>query len=102
MLREKFPLTIQSWMCPSRKADTEAFRNVQGSMKRALAYIGETEVEVSKDEVSKWKDELAKEVQEVKISCGPREDTDKDKDKDKKGKGVERAGGIGKVRVSRR
>ena len=44
-------------------------------------------MEVSKDEHSKLKDELPKEIHEIKRSWVPKYDKDKDKDKDKKGKG---------------
>ena len=39
--------------CPIHKADTEAYKKVHGSKKRAPAGIRETKVEVTKDELSK-------------------------------------------------
>ena len=57
--------------CPIHKADTEAYKKVQGSKKRAPAGIRETKVEVSKDELSKLMSvgtELAKVIQEIKRS----------------------------------
>ena len=74
--------------CPVHKADTEAYKNVHGSKKRAPAGIRETKVEVTKDELSKLMSvgtELAKEIQEIKRSWVPKSD-DKNRDKDKKGK----------------
>ena len=74
--------------CPIHKADTEAYKKVHGSKKRAPAGIGETKVEVTKDELSKVMSvgtELAKEIQEIKKSWVPKSE-DKNKDKDKKGK----------------
>ena len=78
--------------CPIHKADTEAYKKVHGSKKRAPAGIRETKVEVTKDELSKLMSmgtELAKEIQEIKKSWVPKSDdknNDKNKDKDKKGK----------------
>ena len=74
--------------CPIHKADTEAYKKVHGSKKRAPVGIGENKVEVTKDELSKLMSmgtELAKEIQEIKRSWVPKSD-DKNKDKDKKGK----------------
>ena len=74
--------------CPIHKADTEAYRKVQGSKTRAPAGVWETKVEVTKDELSKLMSvgtELAKVIQEIKRSWVPKSD-DKNKDKDKKGK----------------
>ena len=74
--------------CPIHKADTEAYKKVHGSKKRAPAGIPEAKVEVTKDELSKLMSvgtELAKEIQEIKRSWVPKSD-DKNKDKDKKGK----------------
>ena len=82
---------------PIHKADTEPYKKVHGSKKRAPAGIRETKVEVSKDELSKLMSvgtELAKEIQEIKRSWLPKSDdknkenkgNDKNKDKDKKGK----------------
>ena len=74
--------------CPIHKADTEAYRKVHGSKKRAPAGIRETKAEVTKDELTKLMSvgtELAKEIQEIKRSWVPRSD-DKNKNKDKKGK----------------
>ena len=81
--------------CPIHKADTEAYKKVHGSKKRASAGIRETKVEVSKDELSKLMSagtELAKEIQEIKRSWLPKSDNknkenkenDENKDKDKK------------------
>ena len=39
--------------CPIHKADTEAYKKVHGSKKRAPAGIRDTKVEVDKDELSK-------------------------------------------------
>ena len=74
--------------CPIHKADTEAYKKVHGSKKRAPAGFREAKVEVTKDELSKLMSvgtELAKEIQEIKRSWAPKSD-DKNKDKDKKGK----------------
>ena len=79
--------------CPVHKADTEAYKKVHGSKKRAPAGIRETKVEVTKDELSKLMSvgtKLAKEIQEIKRSWLPKSDDknkeNKEKDKDKKGK----------------
>ena len=74
--------------CPIHKADTEAYKKVHGSKKRAPAGIRENKVEVTKDELSKLMSvgtELAKEIQEIKRSWIPKSD-DKNKDKDKENK----------------
>ena len=74
--------------CFIRKADTEAYKKVHGSKKRAPVGIGENKVVVTKDELSRLMSvgtELAKEIQEIKRSWVPKSD-DKNKDKDKKGK----------------
>ena len=74
--------------CPIHKADTEAYKKVHGSKKRAAVGIRENKVEVTKDELSKLmsvRTELAKEIQEIKRSWLPKSD-DKDKYKDKEGK----------------
>ena len=74
--------------CPVHKADTEAYKKLHGSKKRAPAGIREAKVEVTKDDLSKLMSvgtELAKEIQEIKRSWAPKSD-DKNKDKDKKGK----------------
>ena len=74
--------------CPIHKADTEAYKRVHWSQKRAPVGIRENKVEVDKDELSKLMSpgtELAKEIQEIKRSWVPKSD-DKNKDKDKKGK----------------
>ena len=63
--------------CPIHKADTEAYKKVHRSKKRAPAGIRETKVEVSKDELSKLMSvgtELAKEIQEIKRSWLPKSD----------------------------
>ena len=81
--------------CPVHKADTEAYKKVHGSKKRAPAGIRETKVEVTKDELSKLMSvgtELANEIQEIKRSWLPKSDdknkenkeNDENKDKDKK------------------
>ena len=60
--------------CPIHKADTEAYKKVHGSKRRAPAGIRETKVEVIKDELSKLMSvgtELAKEIQEIKRSWVP-------------------------------
>ena len=70
--------------CPIHKADTEAYKQVHGSKKRALAGFRETKVEVTKDELSNLMSvgtELAKKIQEIKNSWVP-ESEDKNKDKD--------------------
>ena len=79
--------------CPIQKADTEAYKKVHGSKKRAPAGIRETKVGVTKDELSKLMSvgtKLAKKIQEIKMSWVPRLDDknkeNKEKDKDKKGK----------------
>ena len=74
--------------CPIHKADTEAYKKVHGSKRRAPAGIRETKVEVTKDELPKLMSvgtEFAKEIQEIKKSWVPKSD-DKNKDKDKKDK----------------
>ena len=89
--------TMTTGECPVHKADTEAYKKVHGSKKRAPAGIRETNVEVTKDELSKLMSvgtELAKEIQEIKRSWLPKSDNknkenkekDRNKDKDKKGK----------------
>ena len=63
--------------CPIHKADTEAYKKVHGSKKRAPAGIRETKVEVTKEELSKLMSvgtELAKEIQEIKKSWVPKSD----------------------------
>ena len=93
--------------CPIRKADTEAYKKVHGSKKRAPAGIRGTKVEVNKDELSKLMSvgtELAKEVQEIKRNWVPRshdknkenKENDKNKDKDKKGKKGGKKKGVNK------
>ena len=83
--------------CPIHQADTEAYKKVHGSKKRAPAGIREAKVEVDKDELSKLMSvgtELAKEIQEIKRNWVPRSDNknkenkenDKNEDKDKKGR----------------
>ena len=83
--------------CPIHKADTDAYKKVHRSKKRAPAGIRETKAEVTKDELSKLMSEgteLAKEIQEIKKNWIPKSDdkskenkeNDKNKDKDKKGK----------------
>ena len=94
--------------CPIHKADTEAYKKVHGSKKRAPAGIPETKLEVSKDELSKLMSvgtELAKEIQEIKRSWLPKSDdknkekkeNDKNKDKDKKGKKGGKKEGVNEV-----
>ena len=96
--------------CPIHQADTEAYKKVHVSKKRAPAGIRETKVEVSKDELSKLMSvgtELAKEIQEIKRSLLPKSDdknkenkeNDKNKDKDKKGKKGEKKKGVNEVDV---
>ena len=79
--------------CPVHKADTEAYKEVHGSKKRAPAGIRETKVEVIKDKLPKLMSvgtELAKAIQEIKRFWVPKSDNknkeNKEKDKDKKGK----------------
>ena len=70
--------------CPD-KADTEAYRKVYGSKKRAPASVLEAKVEVTKDELSKLMSvatELAIEIQGIKRAWVPKSD-DKNKDKEK-------------------
>ena len=94
--------------CPIHKADTEAYKTVHGSKKRAPAGIREAKVEVDKDELSKLMSvvtELAKEIQEIKRNWVPRSDNknkennenDKNKDKDKKGKKGGKKKGVNEV-----
>ena len=94
--------------CPIHQADTEAYKKVQGSKKRAPAGIRETKVEVDKDELSKLMSvgtDLAKEIQEIKRNWVPRSDNknkenkenDKNKDKDKKGKEGGKKKGVNEV-----
>ena len=90
--------------CPIHKADTEAYKKVHGSKKRAPAGIRETKVEVTKDELSKLMSvgtELAKEIQEIKKSWVPKSDDknkeNKEKDKDKKGKKGGKKKGVNEV-----
>ena len=74
--------------CPTHQADTEAYKKVHGSKKRAPVGIWENKVEVTKDELSKLMSvgtELAKEIQLIERSWVPKSD-DKNRDKDKKGK----------------
>ena len=85
--------------CLIHKPDTEAYKKVHGSKKRAPAGIQETMVEVTKDELSKLMSvgtELAQEIQEFKRSWVPKSD-DKNKDKDKKGKKGGKKKGVCKV-----
>ena len=94
--------------CPIHKADTETYKKVHGSKKRAPAAIRETKVEVTKDELSKLMSvgtELAKEIQEIKRNWVPKSDdknkenteNDKNKDKDKKGKKGGKKKGVNEV-----
>ena len=90
--------------CPIHKADTEAYKKVRGSKKRAPAGIRETKVEVTKDELSKLMlvgTELAKEIQEIKKSWVPKSDDkkkeNKEKDKDKKGRKEGKKKGVNEV-----
>ena len=74
--------------CPVHKADTEAYKKVHGSKKRAPASVREAKVEITKDELSKLVSvgtELAKEIQEIRRAWVPKAD-DKNKDKEKKGR----------------
>ena len=94
--------------CPIHKADTEAYKKVHRSKKRAPGGIRETKVEISKDELSKLMSvgtELAKEIQEIKKSWLPKSDdknkenkeNDKNKDKNKKGKKGGKKKGVNEV-----
>ena len=85
--------------CPIHKADTEAYKKVHGSKKRAPLGIRETKVEVTKDELSRLISvgtELAKEIREIKRSWVPKSD-DKNKDKNKKGKKGGKKKGVNEV-----
>ena len=99
--------------CPIHKADTEAYKKVHGSKKRAPAGIRETKVEVDKDELSKLMSvgtELAKEIQEIKRSWVPKSDdknkenkeNKENKDKDKKGKKGGKKKGVNEVDAEER
>ena len=92
--------------CPIHQADTEAYKQVHGSKKRAPAGIWETKVEVDKDELSKLMSvgtELAKVIQEIKRNWVPRSDDknkenkENDKDKDKKGRKRGKKKGVNEV-----
>ena len=94
--------------CPIHKADTEAYKKVHGSKKRAPAAIRETKVEVTKDKLTKLMSvgtELAKEIQEIKGNWVPKSDdkskknkeNDKNRDKDKKGKKGGKKKGVNEV-----
>ena len=96
--------------CPIHQADTEAYKKVHGSKKRAPAGIRETKVEVDKDELSKLMlvgTELAKEIQEIKRNWVPRSDNknkenkenDQNKDSDKKGRKRGKKKGVNEVDV---
>ena len=85
--------------CPVQKADTEAYKKVHGSKKRAPANVREAKVEVTKDELSKLMSvgtELGKEIQEIKRALVPKSD-DKNKDKEKKGKKGGKKKGVNEV-----
>ena len=85
--------------CPVHKADTEAYKKVHGSKKRAPASVREAKVEVTKDELSKLMSvgtELAKEIQEIKRAWVPKSD-DKKKDKEMKGKKGGKKKGVNEV-----
>ena len=94
---------------PIQQADTEAYKKVHGSKKRAPAGIRETKVEVDKDPLSKLMSvaiELAKEIKEIKRNWVPRsgdknrendKNKDKNKDKDKKGKRGGKKKGVNEV-----
>ena len=94
--------------CPIHKADTEAYKRVHGSKKRAPPGLQETKVEVDKDELSNLMSvgtELAKEIQEIRRNWIPRSDdknnknkeNDKNKDKDKKGRKGGKKKGVNEV-----
>ena len=90
--------------CPVHKADTEAYKKVHGSEKRAPAGTRETKVEVTKDELSKLMSvgtELAKEIQEIKRSWVPKSvdknKENKEKDTDQKGKKGGKKKGVNEV-----
>ena len=83
--------------CPIHKVDTEAYRKVHGSKKRAPASV--REVMVTKDELSKLMSvgtELAKDIQEIKRAWVPKSD-DKNKYKEKKGKKGGKKKGVNEV-----
>ena len=90
--------------CPIHKADTEAYKKVHRSKKRALAGIRKTKVEVTKDELSKLMSvgtELAKEIQEIKqswvLKLDDKNKENKGKDKDKKGKKGGKKKGVNQI-----
>ena len=90
--------------CPIPKPDTEAYKKVHGSKKRAPVGIWKTRVGVTKDELSKLMSvgtELAKEIQEIKRNWVPKSDDknkeNKEKDKDKKGKRGGKKKGVNEV-----
>ena len=94
--------------CPIHKANTEAYKKVHGSKKRAPADIRETKVEVTNDELSKLMSlgtKLAKEIPEIKRNWIAKSDdknkenkeNDKNKDKDKKGKKGGKKKGVNEV-----
>ena len=48
--------------CPIQKVDTKAYKKAQESKKRAQTNVRETKAKVSKEELSKLREELAKEI----------------------------------------
>ena len=85
--------------CPVHKANTEAYKKLHGSKKRAPASVREAKVEVIKDELSNLMSvgtELAKEIQEIQRAWVPRSD-DKNKDKEKKRKKWGKKKGVNEV-----
>ena len=80
--------------CLIHKADTEAYKKMHGSKKRAPLGIGETKVELSK--LMSVGTELTKEIQEITRSWVPKSD-DKNEDKDKKGRKGGKKKGVNEV-----
>ena len=84
---QNFPFQQEHRTYSTHKADNQPCKKAPGSKKLALANIRESKVEESKEELSKLKDTLAKQIQEIKRARVPQQDKDRDKHKDKKGKG---------------
>ena len=87
--------------CPIHKADTEAYKKVHGSKKRAAAGIRETKVGVELSKLMSQGTELAKDIQEIKKSWVPKSDDknkqNKEKDDDRKGKKGGKKKGVNEV-----
>ena len=85
--------------CPVHKADTEAYKKVHGSKKRAPESVREARVEVTKEELTKRMSvgtELGKGIQEIKRAWVSESD-DKNRDKEKKGKKGGKKKGVNEV-----